>query len=550
MHFKLMRDSNGLVLQAKNVDLKNRWTVETINQMTERTGMRWNWFINVFNRTGERTKLHCGYDLVVNRPVIIKTMFYRANDLTSFEVIEKRREILREQIRILNDINSPLLPEPLDWFLIENTVDNIPPELKDSEPVLVLDYIPGQALETYFKKELLRFKNDPEFIDAPRVGRIMLRFLQFLRVLDERGYGFLDFRPDHVLFLKNDIPRFVGLGSICPVKADGTLNENHVNFSRTTKGYAAPELLNPENNWASGKNVKPAQLTAYSLGVMLHQIIMESKEFLDGTTKNGSFFYPNGISELEIEKKLSNKTFGPIHSLISALCKENPEERLTDYDEIEERLHSIAKSVWGKYRLKQREKVARKRKMDNQRRERERREEKRKREQEQHRREQEQRRREQERTLEEECRRKQELERQRQEKLRAEAERNPDGWCFLSTAAYGTPTHPNLDVLRTFRDNVLMPVPLGRKMLAHYKKTSPKISHLLRGMPVRKKLVRKIIDLTVMTVKKSMEAGTSWGPWTYISIVLYYIVFALSFVFVLPEKLLGIQTTKDRGENE
>ncbi len=548
MHFKLMRNSKGMILYAKNVNLDKRWSVENINQMSELTGTKWNWFGVVFNRTGERTKLHCGYDSVVKRPVIIKTMFYRANDLTSFEAIENRREVLREQIRILNDINSPLLPEPLDWFLVENTVDNIPVELKDSEPVLVLDYIPGLGLETNFKKNSLRFKNDPTLIDVPRVGRIMLKFLQFLRVLDEKGYGFLDFRPDHVLFLKNDIPRFVGLGSICPVKADGTLDENHVNFSRTTKGYAAPELLNPANNWKSTKNVTPSQLAAYSLGVMLHQIIMENKEFSDGMIQNGSFYFPNGVSEVEIEKKLSRHSQLAVYSLIRDLCKEDPEERLTDYDEIEQRLHDIAKSILGKYRSKQKEQeaVARKRKAEEERREKQRREEKQK---------QENARKLQERLKQEAIRKKQEEDRKRkseqQERERKEAEKQKkNGWCFLSTAAYGTPTHPNLDILRTFRDDVLMPVPLGRKMLAHYKLTSPKISHLLRGMPIRKKIVRKIIDLTVVTVRKSLQTGNSWGIWAYVSTVLYYIVFALSFVFVLPEKILGIETTKDRGENE
>ena len=547
MHFKLnlRPDAEELVIYSENEKLNERWSVLTLDQMSKKTGTKWNWFGHVIHRKGERTKLHCGYDAVVKRPVVLKTLFYRANDLTSYEAIEQRREVLREQIRILNDINSPLLPEPLDWFHVENKVERMPQKLRDTEPVLVLDYLPGKGLETFFRHNRLRFKNSAQHIDIPKIARIMLKFLQFLRVLDEKGYGYLDFRPEHVLFLKNEVPRFIGIGSICPVKRDGTLDENHINFSRTTKGYAAPELLNSENNWASSKCATPSQIAAFSLGVMLHQLIMESKEFMDGTIKNGSFFYPNEVSEAELEKKLAKNYQYSVTALIRDLCKENPQERLTDYDVIEERLHEIASSVFTKFvkKKKQQQYEEQKRRYEEMKARKD--EERRKLERIQA-----------EKVRQEAARREREAlerakaERTKAERLKREEEEKKKGWCFLSTAAYGTSTHPNLDVLRTFRDDVLTPVPLGRKMLAHYKKNSPKISHLLRGMPVRKAIVRKVIDLTVVTVRKSLEKGTAWDAWAYVSIVLYYIVFALSFVFVLPEKLLGIQTTTDRGEHE
>ena len=310
MQFKLKRDAKGLVIHSTNVPLEDRWTVLTPEQMQQKAGGLWTWFNAVMARRGERTKLHSGYDNVVQRPVIVKTIFYRDQDLQSMETIEQRRNVLREQIAILNKINSPLLPEPLDWFEVENTIDDMPIELRSAEPVLVLDYLPGMALSSYYKNRLLHFKEGKEgkgSIDTPKIGRIALKFLQFLRVLDEKGYGYLDFRPEHVLFLKNDIPRFVGIGSICAVKEDGTLDENHINFSRTTKGYAAPELLNSENNWASAKKVKPSHIAAYSLGVMIHQMVLEKQDFIEGTVKRGSFFYPNGVSEEQVLKCSTNE---------------------------------------------------------------------------------------------------------------------------------------------------------------------------------------------------------------------------------------------------
>jgi hypothetical protein len=63
--------------------------------------------------------------------------------------------------------------------------------------------------------------------------------------------------------------------------------------------------------------------------------------------------------------------------------------------------------------------------------------------------------------------------------------------CFIATAAYGTPLHEDIDVLRTFRDEYLMTNQIGRALTDIYYSTSPPIADVIRNNEGLRTIVRK-----------------------------------------------------------
>lgn len=62
--------------------------------------------------------------------------------------------------------------------------------------------------------------------------------------------------------------------------------------------------------------------------------------------------------------------------------------------------------------------------------------------------------------------------------------------CFIATAAYGTPLHEDIDVLRDFRDEYLMTNPIGRTFVKIYYSTSPPIADVIRENKGLRTIVR------------------------------------------------------------
>ncbi|NWF77347.1 MAG: hypothetical protein HXY36_01925, partial [Chloroflexi bacterium] len=62
--------------------------------------------------------------------------------------------------------------------------------------------------------------------------------------------------------------------------------------------------------------------------------------------------------------------------------------------------------------------------------------------------------------------------------------------CFIATAAYGTDTAKEIDILREFRDEVLLPNSLSAKFVSLYYKTSPLIANFVSQHEVLRTVVR------------------------------------------------------------
>jgi hypothetical protein len=84
----------------------------------------------------------------------------------------------------------------------------------------------------------------------------------------------------------------------------------------------------------------------------------------------------------------------------------------------------------------------------------------------------------------------------------------PPGGCFIATAAYGTESAEEIDVLRSFRDEVLLESPVGSQLVEWYYQTSPPVADFISENSVLKALVR---ELLVDPIASLVElTGTLW----------------------------------------
>ena len=84
----------------------------------------------------------------------------------------------------------------------------------------------------------------------------------------------------------------------------------------------------------------------------------------------------------------------------------------------------------------------------------------------------------------------------------------PTGGCFIATAAYGTPTAEQIDVLREFRDIVLLESIAGSQFVALYYQLSPPVADFIAGNELLRTLVRELlVDPIVWVVEAT---GDIW----------------------------------------
>jgi hypothetical protein len=84
----------------------------------------------------------------------------------------------------------------------------------------------------------------------------------------------------------------------------------------------------------------------------------------------------------------------------------------------------------------------------------------------------------------------------------------PSGGCFIATAAYGTSTAEQLDVLREFRDSVLLESTVGSRLVDLYYQMSPPVADFISENSFVRTLVRELlVDPAVWLVEAT---GNIW----------------------------------------
>ena len=99
---------------------------------------------------------------------------------------------------------------------------------------------------------------------------------------------------------------------------------------------------------------------------------------------------------------------------------------------------------------------------------------------------------------------------------------NKKGGCFIATAAYGSPLHPHLDILRDFRDKYFMPNKFGQKLVGLYYKYSPYVAELI----AKHKVLRIAVRIKLLPFIAFSNSMLHFGA--------TITAFMLAFVFALP----------------
>jgi tetratricopeptide (TPR) repeat protein len=69
--------------------------------------------------------------------------------------------------------------------------------------------------------------------------------------------------------------------------------------------------------------------------------------------------------------------------------------------------------------------------------------------------------------------------------------------CFIATAAYGSEWAPEVDLLRAWRDESLLPTRAGRHFVALYYRFSPPVAALISPRPYARAAVRRLLTPVV-----------------------------------------------------
>ena len=74
------------------------------------------------------------------------------------------------------------------------------------------------------------------------------------------------------------------------------------------------------------------------------------------------------------------------------------------------------------------------------------------------------------------------------------------GGCFIATATYGSASHPDVQILREFRDDVLLKTGWGRALIEFYYRHSPNLACYIEEHDSLRVLTRGLLAPVVLVV--------------------------------------------------
>jgi M6 family metalloprotease-like protein/uncharacterized repeat protein (TIGR02543 family) len=105
--------------------------------------------------------------------------------------------------------------------------------------------------------------------------------------------------------------------------------------------------------------------------------------------------------------------------------------------------------------------------------------------------------------------------------------------CFVATAAYGSPLHPHLDILRDFRDKYLVPSGFGRKFVELYYRYSPRIANFI----ARHKVLKTAVRVNLLPVIAFSSLMVHFGPAATAIVLVFMPVFLILFIRFYPGRV-------------
>jgi hypothetical protein len=108
------------------------------------------------------------------------------------------------------------------------------------------------------------------------------------------------------------------------------------------------------------------------------------------------------------------------------------------------------------------------------------------------------------------------------------------GGCFIATAAFDSPSHPHLDILRDFRDTYLMPNKLGRTLVNIYYKYSPFVANFI----AKHKALRIAVRINLLPFVAFSYSMVHFGPIITAVILVFIFMFPLFFIAFWRKRII------------